>query len=176
MVYRQLESSQIDRTLFQHFIRRQVVTKCWRKVENKWVIQDDPFVDDWSEQDYTDLLDSLQKTIHQGGVVFGAFDNNQVLKGFASVESNLFGLHSEYLDLTNIHVSQDARKCGIGRSLFDMAKDWAKAHGGKKLYISGHSAVESQAFYKAMGCVEALEYNLAHVEKEPFDCQLECLL
>ena len=44
----------------------------------------------------------------------------------------------------------------------------------KKLYISAHSAVESQAFYKAMGCVEAEEYNAEHVEKEPYDCQLEC--
>ena len=42
-----------------------------------------------------------------------------------------------------------------------------------KLYISGHSAVETQAFYKAMGCVEAKEYNQKHVELEPYDCQLE---
>lgn len=175
MVYRQLESSQIDRTLFQHFIRRQVVTKCWRKVENEWVIQDDPFVDDWDEQDYQELIFSLQNTTAQGGVVFGAFENG-VLKGFAAVESKLFGKNQEYLDLSFINVSQDMRKCGIGKMLFGLAKAWAKTHGGEKLYISGHSAVESQAFYKAMGCVEALEYNLAHVEKEPFDCQLECLL
>ncbi|MCI8896985.1 MAG: hypothetical protein HFI61_04170, partial [Lachnospiraceae bacterium] len=34
-------------------------------------------------------------------------------------------------------------------------------------------AVETQAFYRAMGCVEAQEYNKEHVEKEPYDCQLE---
>jgi len=33
--------------------------------------------------------------------------------------------------------------------------------------------VETQAFYRAMGCREAEEPNLEHVEKEPFDCQLE---
>lgn len=38
----------------------------------------------------------------------------------------------------------------------------------------GH--VESQAFYKRMGCVEAAEYDRAHIEKEPCDCQLECAL
>ena len=43
-----------------------------------------------------------------------------------------------------------------------------------KLYISAHSAVESQAFYKAMGCVEAEVYHQGHVEEEPYDCQLEC--
>lgn len=46
----------------------------------------------------------------------------------------------------------------------------------RKLYISAHSAVESQAFYKQMGCVEAQVYHLKHVEAEPYDCQLECKL
>ena len=46
----------------------------------------------------------------------------------------------------------------------------------KKLYISAHSAVESQAFYKKMGCVEAEEYDPAHTAAEPCDCQLEYLL
>lgn len=33
-----------------------------------------------------------------------------------------------------------------------------------KLYISAHSAVESQLFYKAMGCTEAQVYNQEHVK------------
>ena len=65
---------------------------------------------------------------------------------------------------------------GIGKALFLAAEDWARARGGRKLYISAHSAVESQAFYKAMGCVEAEKYHQGHVEAEPYDCQLECEL
>ena len=57
---------------------------------------------------------------------------------------------------------------------FTNIKEWAKQKGAKKLYISAHSAVESQAFYKSMGCVEAEVYNKKHVEDEPYDCQLEC--
>ena len=34
---------------------------------------------------------------------------------------------------------------------FTNIKEWAKQKGAKKLYISAHSAVESQAFYKSMG-------------------------
>ena len=34
----------------------------------------------------------------------------------------------------------------------------------------------NEAFYRAMGCVEAEVYNRQHVEKEPYDCQLECKL
>ena len=65
---------------------------------------------------------------------------------------------------------------GIGKALFHAAGAWAKENGARKLYISAHSAVESQAFYKAMGCVEAQVYQKEHVEREPYDCQLECVL
>lgn len=57
-----------------------------------------------------------------------------------------------------------------------MATKWAKDQGASKLYISAHSAVESQRFYEAMGCIEAAEYNEEHVKREPCDCQLEYVL
>lgn len=92
------------------------------------------------------------------------------------MESALFGGEQKYLDLSSIHISEDMRNKGIGTTLFLAAKEWAKNNGARKLYISAHSAVESQAFYKKMGCVEAEVYNQELVEKEPYDCQLECTL
>ena len=62
------------------------------------------------------------------------------------------------------------------RRLFGLAVAWAKGQGAEKLYISGHSAVETQAFYQAMGCREAEECSQEHVSQEPFDCQLEYVL
>ena len=105
-------------------------------------------------------------------MVMGAFCAGQ-LKGFVSVESRPLGKNRNYLDLSSIHVSEDRRRKGLGRELFMAAARWAKEHGAEKLYISAHSAVESQAFYRAMGCREAEEYDTAHAEKEPCDCQLE---
>ena len=107
--------------------------------------------------------------------MIGAFENGN-LKGFASVESAPVPEMEKYRDLTSLHVSADRRGSGIGRALFDSAKAAAKKFGGEKLYISAHSAVETQAFYAAMGCVEAREYNEAHVASEPFDCQMEYAL
>lgn len=173
--YRNLSADEIDRDLFRHFIRRQVVNDCWRKIEGKWVIKSDPFIDDWSEADYQTLITCLKRTVHTGGFVHGAFCDGQ-LKGFVSVEPELFGGTHQYLDLSAIHISEDMRYHGIGRALFLSAKKWALTKGAKKLYISAHSAVESQAFYRAMGCAEAALYNQEHVEAEPFDCQLECAL
>lgn len=171
--YRNLTSDEISVELFSHFIRHQNVTKCWRKENGQWIIKDDPFVDNWDEKEYNILVSCLKNTVVTGGFVYAAFCEG-VLKGFVAAEPEIFGGEQRYIDLSSIHVSEDMRGKGIGKTLFLAAKAWAKEKGAKKLYISAHSAVESQAFYKKMGCVEAEVYNKEHVEKEPFDCQLEC--
>lgn len=171
--YRTLRTDEICREFFSSFIRRQAVTKCWRKENDAWVIRNAPFIDDWNERDYQTLIACLKHTVEAGGFVYAAFCDG-LLKGFVSVEPIPFGGEEQYLDLSSLHVSADKRGQGIGKALFLAAKSWARSQGARKLYISAHSAVESQAFYKAMGCVEAQEYNQAHVEAEPYDCQLEC--
>ena len=157
MEYREIAPGELDRALFRHFERRQEVTKCRRRENGVWVVRDAPFIDDWSEADYAFLVQCLQNTLATGGVVLGAFADG-ALKGFASVESAPLGKAGDYRDLTCLHVSAELRGRGIGRGL------------------SAHSAVETQAFYAAMGCVEAREYNEAHVASEPFDCQMEYAL
>ena len=107
--------------------------------------------------------------------MYGAFSDD-MLKGFVLVESSIFGGEQRYLDLSSIHVSEDMRGRGTGKVLFQAAKEWAKDKGAAKLYISSHSSIVTQAFYKAMGCVEAEVYCQKHVEEEPCDCQLECAL
>ena len=173
ITYKALTAQEINRELFRHFIRRQVVDKCVRRENGRWVIKSDPFIDDWSEEDYSTLVTCLRNTACTGGFVCGAFSDG-VLKGFVSVEPTLFGGENRYLDLSSIHVSADMRRNGIGKELFLAAKEWARKKGAKKLYISSHSAIESQTFYQTMGCVEAAEYNQKHAEAEPYDCQLEC--
>ena len=172
MQYRDLSITEIDQRLFRHFDRYQKVAKCWRKSDGHWIIADVSYIEQWHEKDYESLIACLKGTIDTSGVVFGAFSDG-MLKGFASVAGEFFGRDKQYLDLSCIHVSSDARGQGIGKKLFRMAADWAKEKGAKKLYISAHSSVESQAFYKAIGCVEAAEYDAMHAEKEPFDCQME---
>lgn len=173
--YRTLGKSEIEPELFDHFIRHQVVTRCWRKVNGAWVIQDAPFVDDWTEKEYRELVRCLKRTVSTGGFVYGAF-RNDVLKGFVSAEAGFLDGPCKYVDLSCIHVSEDCRRQGIGKALFLAAKQWAKCQGGEALYISAHCAVESQAFYRSMGCVDARKYNPEHVRLEPWDRQLECPL
>ena len=98
--YRELKEDEICRDLFGQFIRRQNVVKCWRRENESWVIKDDPFIDDWSEADYEILITCLKNTAATGGLLYGFFVGNN-LKGFASVESALFGNKEKYLDLTD---------------------------------------------------------------------------
>ncbi len=171
--YRKLKIDEINLDLFRTFQRKQIVTDCWRKENGKWLIKSAPFVDDWKTEEYQELVRCLRDTVLTNGLVYGAFIDNE-LKGFASVEGALIGSNCQYADLSSIHVSREVRGQGVGRELFLAAKSFAAGIGAKKLYISAHSAVESQAFYRAMGCAEAEEYISEHVEKEPYDCQLEC--
>ena len=43
----------------------------------------------------------------------------------------------------------------------------------EKLYISAHSSKESQAAYRALGCVHAEEINAKLAQEEPCDVQME---
>jgi len=173
--YRNLLDREINRDMFRQFIRRQVVGNCYRWEKDHWEIREDPFIDDWSEDDYQVLIRCLKNTVSTGGFVQGAFRDG-VLKGFASVEAEFLDEERRYLDLSSIHVSSDARRMGIGKRLFLGAVQWARKNGAEKLYISAHSAVESQAFYRSLGCVDALWRCEAHVEQEPYDCQLEYVI
>lgn len=172
IIYKELWETEIERSLFLGFHRRQVVTQCWRKEDGKWILKENPFIDDWNEAQYQFLVKCLKNTVCTGGCVYGAFEG-QRLVGFASVESRLFGSNKQYVQLSCIHVSEEMRGAGIGKELFMLAVEAGRRLGAEKLYISAHSSKESQAFYHAMGCVEALEYNSELSKAEPCDCQLE---
>lgn len=86
ITYRRITENEIGRELFRYFIRHQAVTDCWRRDNEKWTIRYDPFIDDWTEEDYRELITELQETVRSGGLMYSAFCNGQ-LKGFVSVTS-----------------------------------------------------------------------------------------
>ena len=81
---------------------------------------------------------------------------------------------SATLDLSSIHVSADMRGRGIGAELFAAAAGWARAHGARKLYISAHLGGRDTGLLRQAGLRGRRQAREgAHVEREPFDCQLE---
>jgi ribosomal protein S18 acetylase RimI-like enzyme len=170
--YLVLKSDQISQELFRYFDRYQNVKRCWRKENGCWVLKEISFEENWNTEKINDLVNCLKHTATTGGAIFGAFKDG-ILVGFSSLENEPFGKKQEYLQLSNIHVSYKHRGCGIGKELFRISADRARESGAKKLYISAHSSEETQAFYKSMNCIEALEYNQSLTDAEPYDCQLE---
>lgn len=175
IMYRKLESQELVPALFDRFRRFQQVKRCWRKIDGEWVLKDIAFIDDWDSASHRRVCGQISSALASGGTAWGAFCQG-ALKGFSSVEGKLIGSRLQYAVLAELHVSEDFRRHGLGRRLFSLAAEEARALGAEKLYISAMSAEESQAFYRSMGCVEAEEYDPWHVEKEPCDCQMEYLL
>ena len=170
---RRLRAEDTAADMLDTFIRRQVVTDCWRCVEGEWRLLPIPFIDDWDddrpfEQTKTaELID----TVGRGVPVIGAFAWGRLI-GFAMLGERL-GSREQYIDLSSFHVSAPWRGRGIGRRLFAAACDAARSLGAEKLYISAHSCRESQAAYWAYGCMHAVEVDAAHAAAEPCDVQLE---
>lgn len=106
MICRAVAPEELERTLFAGFVRRQEVNLCYRREHGRWVVRADPFIDDWSEDDYRFLLECLHNTLQTGGALFGVFDGG-TLKGFASVESRPMGTRGQYRDLSSLHVSAE---------------------------------------------------------------------
>lgn len=160
---------EFDIELFSSFDRYQEVKQCWRKENNKWILKDISFVEQWNIKDYETLIKDLIDTVNTGGMVFGSLYGNTLI-GFSSIENELFGSNGQYIQLSSLHVSCEKRGLGIGKKLFYISCNKAKELGAKKLYMSAHSSKETQAFYNRLGCVEAVEYNERLVLKEPYDC------
>lgn len=171
-VIRPLAKEELCANLFHNFCRFQPVEKAWRKSNGQWAVQDVCYTDRWGNEKPQAVCGFLQGLLDGGGKAWGAFLDGK-LKGFCAVKGPLIGSRGQYADLDKIYVSADCQGQGLGRELFQQAARFGRELGAEKLYISAHSAVGPMAFYKAMGCVEAEEYDPWHVEDEPSDVQME---
>lgn len=157
------------------FVRHQVVTESWRRVDGEWQLISTPYVEDWSAEKRRELAAELRLHLRTDCAGYGAFDGD-ALAGFCLFSREFFGSANQYVQLEILQVSEPYRRNGIGKQLFLLTADLAREHGAKKLYISAHSSKESQAAYRKLGCILAKEINLTIVAAEPYDVPLEYIL
>ena len=175
MLYQLLTEENFHSHSLDGFIRRQEVAECWRKRDGQWKLLPIAYVEDWSLEDRRRRAESILQCVKDGGLAYGAWEGERLI-GFAQLSGPRFGSRNQYIDLARFHVSEPFRRQGIGKELFRLACKGARELGAEKLYISAHSAVETQAFYRGLGCVDAQLPDPRHMEAEPFDCQLEYTL
>ena len=128
LVFRLLAAEEIAPEFLADFRRRQEVMLCYRRGANGWEVHPDPFTDDWTEEERAAVVKALQETAKSGGFVQAAFFEGRPV-GFAAVCKQPIGKKREYLDLSELHVSREWRRRGVGRRLFAAAAAWAKEHG-----------------------------------------------
>ena len=61
--FRTVAREELTMELFSQFRRRQVVDGCLRQEQEQWVVKSDPFVDQWSREDYEFLIKCLKNTL-----------------------------------------------------------------------------------------------------------------
>lgn len=172
IVYAPLTGESFTRLSLDHFVRHQQVTACWRWEGKKLVLRPVAFVEDWSLEDRRRRAERILRDLQEGGAAFGALVAGNVV-GYALL-SGATGSGKQLMKLDSFHVSAPYRRLGIGRRLFDMACGEARRRGYSGLYISACSAMETQAAYRAYGCVPAPEEEIdpESAAEEPCDIQM----
>ena len=112
---------------------------------------------------------------NRGGHFWGAFEDCALL-GVTILESKFIGSKKDTLQLKYLHVSQNARKQGLGKKLFLLAAEKARELDAKKMYISATPSENTINFYIHLGCVLAREIDQELFELEPEDIHLEYVL
>jgi len=117
------------------------------------------------------LLDCLDA----GGTGIGAYENDALI-GAAVLESRFIGPDRDRLQLKFLHVGQQHRQSGLGRTLFERAATKAKELGARRLYISATSTENTVQFYLRRGCQLAEWLDPALFALEPADIHLDFVL
>lgn len=165
----QITEENFTETSLDGFIRTQIVHEVWRKIDNTYKLITLPFTDDWSAERKKEKAKEL---LDKSFIAYGAFEGKRVI-GFIMLKKELVG---NRMIVDSFHVSQDCRRNGIGKALFEIAKEEGRKAGADKLYISACSSKETIAFYHAMGCKLTNEIISEMAKDEPYDLQLECKL
>ena len=126
-----------------------------------------PYIEDWSLEKKQQVARDISSDEY---ISYIALDDDKVV-GFIGLEKQL---KNDCMILDIIQVSLAYRGNGIGKKLFNIAKQEEKKAGAKALYISACSSEETIAFYKAMGAELTNSPIREIADDEPYDLQMVC--
>jgi len=175
IVVRAMTAEDLHVHMMDEFDRHQEITRIVRKNGRVQKLRK-PRVEDWAagftKGSISNFIYHVYFRQYFGGEpkVFAAFRGNQVV-GFAHwrfMEDLKLkrSKQTTFAILDRLFVSQECRRMGLGRQLFDLCAQAARAEGAPMLYISTEPAVETQAFYRSLGCVKT-KTDLGPVMRAP---------
>jgi predicted N-acetyltransferase YhbS len=171
IIYRDLSKEEVDR--FEEIDRTEVITHIYYMRGGKMVLEEELWeLTDWSAGDKPEIRMKLHSCMDSGGSSWGAFDGDRLV-GIASLDGRWYGSSGDTLDMYFLHVSNGYRHQGIGRRLFNMARDEARAMGARRMFVSGLPSLNTIRFYMAMGLDLAKEVDPVLFAREPEDIHLD---
>lgn len=173
--YKILKLNDLGDTFLKYFNRYQETDYVLFNDNDKYIIKKDHYIEKWDDTKKKNIIQSLSNCIKKGGNVISVFYNN-ILIGFAAIENDFFGDNKEYIELSYIHISNEYRNKGIGKKLFELCCIKAREMNAKILYIGTNPSIETQNFYKSVGCIFSKYINENIYNNEPLDIQLEYIL
>ena len=171
ILVRKLEIGECDR--IREIDASQYIGRAWREVDGVRQLVEIDYLDPDFPEGYEVHLAAVKSTLHEGGAAYGAFDTDDRLVGFVTINRQVFGERFKHVLLDQMFVNKEDRNRGIGKQLFQRALETARNWDVDKLYICAGSAEETILFYRAVGCKEAEEINQEFYEDDPRDWQLE---
>ena len=174
--YKEITIEQLEPNMLKDFNRYQKVQKDWEKKGEELILETNPHIEDWNEEDKTRKVMCVFKTIlENGGELFGAFHGGKLI-GFSGFDGIFLGSKNQYLQLSELHVSYEYRGRKIGRELFNLCVHAALKHQCKKFYIVASSSEDSQEFYRRTGCIDTEELIPHLFDEDPFDIHMEYMI
>ena len=168
--YRFLEYNECQR--IREINASQYIGRAWRNVDGELRLVDINYQDPDFPEGFDNHLYRLQQTVKSNGVAIGAFNDGQMV-GFSALNLSPFGDKHRYVLLDQLFVSLEFRRKGIGKKLFLITASEANKNSMQKIYICAGSSAETLAFYRSLGCVDAVEVNRKFSDNDPRDIQLE---
>ena len=164
-----VDSNNFTRDSLKGFQRYQEVKNVYRLQNGNLTLVYNPFTEDW---DAARLIEKAEEILSGRYVTYCAYEGNHVVGEITLIPKPNKGR----LIIDSFHVSRDYRRCGIGRALFEAARQEALKRGAHALYASCCSSEETINFYSAMGFRLSSDPIPSLAEAEPYDLQMECMI
>ena len=162
-----VDSHNFTRDSLKGFRRYQEVKNVYRLRNGNLTLVYNPFTEDW---DAARLIEKAEEILSGRYVTYCAYEGDRVV-GEIMLNPRL---NKGRLIIDSFHVSGDYRHRGIGRALFEAARQEALKMGAHALYASCCSSEETINFYSAMGFRLSPDPIPSLAAAEPYDLQMEC--
>ncbi|MEI6886991.1 MAG: GNAT family N-acetyltransferase [bacterium] len=168
ILYRPISRLEIDEV--RNIDRYEIVMKMYRYEDGKIIIIDSTYTKPvkWNTEGLDNSIKHLYDIFDNSGYIIGAFDKSKLV-GIVALDSR--PISKDQLQLYFLHVDNNYRENGVGKTLLEKAKSHALSLGAKQIYISATESEHTVKFYLNNGgrVCKLEEVNESLFQKETLD-------